>query len=412
MNLHWQIAGAEARRIDLSRVVVPVLASAAALTAGWLAASAPGLGVLLVGALVVSAAAVVYPGWVLGTGLFLSVVSPAVVGVAAFGPRLLVLAGLVCLARMASTRFSGFPKHASLILVLLALMIASVGLGSSPEAVGSFFACAAAVAIAAYVRAFRKSWATPFALTAVAFVVLSHLAGEFTATGERFAGVSGNPNRMTLGLLVAICFLLQAILLHRRLAARALTLILIVLAVRLVFLSGSAQGIVGFFAIGGAVCVFAARRLERGAAIALAVAVITIGILGLIASDFTQYLSADAMTLSNRTGIFASGVDAFLNKPILGSGEARVDYGAEERSTHNSIIAIAVASGIVGLALWLAILGRSLASSGRSLRGGNLAASAVIVVVVTQLVQQIEALPLTWGILTLFGIDDDREGSQ
>ena len=65
------------------------------------------------------------------------------------------------------------------------------------------------IAIAALILAWAcivedRHWEQALAWGGVLFVAASFFLGNLDETGQRFAGISGNPNRMVMGVLVAI----------------------------------------------------------------------------------------------------------------------------------------------------------------------------------------------------------------
>lgn len=373
--------------------------------AGWLSAVQPTLAVTLAAVSALVIATHFQPGWVLAGGTFLGLTSPASIGVAQYAPKALVLAGLVCLVRLLFRRTSQLPQRTTYLLVLLGLLVISASLSRAPSSISAYLACAGAVLVAILIRVEQRRWVEAFVAASLAFVAATAVLGDFDPTGLRFAGVSGNPNRMVFGLLIAVCFLTYASFSSKSWTMRLVLAGVGVVVAYMIVLSGSDQGIFGLGVCAAAVVVCVLRRSRFRAVFGvLSIAAMT-ALIGLqVSNSNSQDLSRDTTTLSGRTPIYSAGIDEFLESPILGTGNARVEvgYGAA-RSTHNSVVGVGLTAGIVALALWCLILAGAVQSGIAMLRRGNYLGTAALIVVVTQFVQQIEMVSVTWAVFALVG---------
>ncbi|MBA3890761.1 MAG: O-antigen ligase family protein [Gemmatimonadaceae bacterium] len=69
----------------------------------------------------------------------------------------------------------------------------------------------------------------------------------------------------------------------------------------------------------------------------------------------------DGGTFTGRTTIWAAGMDAFWSSPLVGVGAGSFRYAVEERlglrrAAHNAYLSVAVASGLIGLLLFLSLI--------------------------------------------------------
>ena len=369
-------------------------------------------GVMCIGAALL---AIRFPDVVLGAGLF------ACLGAGEFGvlnqagQAILVAGGLVSLVRLISQR-TGFTFGVlAAPLLLVGWLAVRLAMGSGFETVRPLVACLGALFLANACVVEKRPWMRVLSWAALVFVFVSWRFGSADATGLRFAGISSNPNRMVMGVLVAIpLFIQSAVSKSATLWTRMAMVCGIITSVYLVVASGSDQGGAGLFVIALLLGVAVTRRFS---AVSVWVASIGLALGAIVLSGATvaSSLSPDVMTLSGRTVLYQAGWNEFLEHPFIGSGLIHVSHGLTvERSTHNSIIGIAAAAGLFGVIVWIVILTMALRGALTQIRAGLFAGAAAIGVVVSQLVQSVEFVPLTWALLLLAawqisgtGPDDD-----
>ncbi|MGJ9411600.1 O-antigen ligase family protein [Aeromicrobium sp. CF4.19] len=332
-----------------------------------------------------------------GATLTSSQFGPAVLA----GSYLLVLGGAVAaIDSVANRRTVGL--WGALLTTTLGWLGFRLLLEAEVDVARAVAASAGALILALACRHKESDWVPPFAIVGLLFVAASIVLGSVDPTGLRLEGISGNPNRMVFGLLI-FAPPMVAYMLRRVTPLATLAMGAGVVAVPIAILrSGSDQGIAGLAALLLAGALVVSRRLDRvGTLITAALGVTALALAGL-QQDVVSTLSNDTLSLSGRTDLYGVAWRDFLASPFIGSGTLRVSEGlVVERSTHNSILGFAAATGIVGAVLWIAALVIAAHSALRSLRAGTLALASVIVVVVSQMVQSIELAPATWAILAL-----------
>ena len=297
------------------------------------------------------------------------------------------------------------------MLILLGWLFFRVLSESGPGTASALIACFSGVIVTAHVLVLNRLWVPAFALSGSLFVLASWLLGEMDPTGLRFQGISGNPNRMVFGLLVILPLLVAFAHRSRAFLVRSALYSTSAIAVWLVVRSGSEQGVVGLLVIVVAVCVYLTRRIELISVVGLIVGASVILTLWTLSSGLVGSMSDELLTLSGRTSTFAAGIQEFLQHPIIGTGNLHVTQGdVVDRSTHNTTIGIAAASGALGLTLWVFIIVRGFTSAFTSLRAANLVAVSSLAVLSSQLVQSVESVPLTWVMILLISAPTDGEG--
>jgi len=231
----------------------------------------------------------------------------------------------------------------------------------------------------------------------VVFAAASWQFGLVEEVTGRFAGVSGNPNRMVLGLLVFAPFVAASAMRTQRWWLRLGLCAVLALSLFLIARSGSDQGIVGVVLLLVLAVILATRRVDPLVVVvlsgALAVALFWLALQVGLFHD----LSADVRTLSGRTEAYSAGYREILAHPWIGSGQVHVatTRGAD-LSAHNSMIGITASAGLFAGLAWSTLLAQAVRGSLISLRRGELAGSIGLVVVVSQLVQSVEFVPLAW----------------
>ena len=377
------------------------LGAAAVLGAAVVRYPAPTLvAVMCMGAAILS---VRFPDAVLGIGVFSCLAAGEFGALNSAGQAVLLTGGLVSLLRLVSHR-TGFAVTILLVpLALVGWLGLRLGMGSGLAATRPLLACIGALLLAYACVIQARPWMRVLSWAALGFVVVSWRYGSLDATGLRFAGVSSNPNRMVMGVLVAIPLMLQSAFSRSSvLLTRIAMAVGCVLAVNLVLASGSDQGGAGLLVIVLLLGVLLTRRFSPTVVVAVAGLGFAAVVILWLGSGITQSLSPDVTTLSGRTGLYRAGWHEFLQHPLVGSGLTHVSEGLTvNRSTHNSIIGIAAATGIFGAIAWIAILLMALRGGVLKIRAGLFAGAAAVGVIVSQLVQSVELVPLTWALLLL-----------
>jgi O-antigen ligase len=336
----------------------------------------------------------------LGLGVFATLTTDRFAAASQAGHVVLIAAGGTAGILLLGERGQASPRLLAPFLLAMSWLALRLGMGSGLGTVRPFVSCAASVLLATLCLVRKRDWLPSMAWPALAFITASLLLGVLDPTGKRFEGISGNPNRMVFGCLVAMP-LLAAILLRGRLMAKLLMGFGLVVATRLVFVSGSDQGIAGMALLVFLVAVYASRRVNAGLVAIVLLAALGVAIIVSTMSTFGT-LSPDVATLSGRTLTYRASLHEFAQHPIIGSGTQHVTLESTvDRSAHNSILGIAAASGTVGALLWLVVLIGALRSSVSRIRSGDFAAASAVAVFMSQLVQSVEVVPLAWAALLL-----------
>jgi O-antigen ligase len=208
---------------------------------------------------------------------------------------------------------------------------------------------------------------TLFTLFFAASVVFALGALLFTSPGEqgRFAAFGGGPNVFVrievLGIIAAIAI--------NRFTGRKLPLFFIPLFLLSAVLSGSRAGL-GMGAIVGAYALWKARRHIKASvvvaslgvlavAVALTVAFAPPSFTNLFETRFVQQ-TVEQHYVSDRTSIWQSAWQLFLNHPLAGTGLDGF-YGLVGRNQqieypHNYVLGVAAEGGVIGLGLLFAAI--------------------------------------------------------
>lgn len=364
---------------------------------------APSLGVEFFGAAVVAFVSVKRPEFILAAGVAATLSSSELGPIVSFGSAALLAGGMVASLEFVANR-RAVPAFALVLVSTLAWLGLRLVVESNFELSRALLSCLGAVVLGISCLARERDWVPAFAWVGVAYVAATIAFGTLDASGVRFEGIAGNPNRMVFALLLFVPPMVGYI----RYGFHPLRFTLmaggLAFSISAIFRSGSDQGIAGLIALALVAAIFATRRTSS-AWVAIGAVIASITAVTLIArSGGLGQLSTDTLTLSGRTDIFRAAWAQFSNAPWTGTGSLRI-YGEliVDRSAHNSFLGIAVASGVLGAALWALVLLRATFNSVAGVRGGVIAASIGIVVVISQLVQAIELLPATWAALTLIG---------
>lgn len=234
----------------------------------------------------------------------------------------------------------------------------------------------------------------------IAFIAITVVLGEYTDTGLRLAGISGNPNRMVMGTLILVPFAVK-LAWQGRSAVRVLcTTAITVIAIYICVMSGSSQALAGLLAAGAFASVALLGRLPPGVR-RLAV-VVLLGLWGFAAGITLKRMdwSEDLRTLSGRLPLYQSAIQEVLSAPLLGSGRVHVEEGLNElRSAHSALLGLTATAGLVAGLVWLALI-LLLVKVGLQLAyEGNPISISFLVLAILQFVQSVEYAPTTWIIV-------------
>ena len=211
--------------------------------------------------------------------------------------------------------------------------------------------------------------------------VLDYLRGINLVEGGRAAGavggLFGNPNDMALNM---VAFLPLAIIVALRRGQPVLRLVALIglpaIAAAIIF-SKSRGGTVGLVAM-LLVLLYQMRRVRPGiAALVVAAGIVTIPMLP---SSFTERMSSIFNPEEDPTGsrearkrLLRDGYQAFRENPVLGLGAGQfMNYNPEGRKeeawreTHNAVLQVASELGVVGLVIFVVLVGSGFAGALRA----------------------------------------------
>jgi hypothetical protein len=227
--------------------------------------------------------------------------------------------------------------------------------------------------------------------------------GEAATNEARFAGLAGNPNRMSFALLTLLPFVVALPSAGRLLAVPAAFATIVALS-----RSGSAQAAavlvvmaLAFLTSNRALTTWPRRIAATAAGLA---AILPIW------AELNDKLFAASDDLSGRTSFFRAAVDGFRSSPLIGTGSLRVTIqdSFSDNSAHNTYLSILAAAGLLCAVPLLVFLVRVLRRLPRGMRAGDAFAYAAIAVMLSALVQSVELIPLTWLVLAAAGTSLER----
>lgn len=292
------------------------------------------------------------------------------------------------------------PASAFLMLLLLWLAARFISEGSVITA-RTILACAAILFLTQAVKDRGHSIGSILTHSAVVFALLTAASPLVIAQGARFAGFSGNPNRMVFALLVFLPFLLM-LFRHEDRRVRFVGGALSAATAIMIALSGSSQGVAGIAVIALCALITVTRGWQRSSRRVANVGIV-VGVAGATAvGALTIEWSDDLLTLSDRVPIFSAAFDDFLRNPWLGSGLDTVSFGdVVERSPHSVILALFASGGILAGTAWLVILVVTVAAGVRRIGNGDLTGAVMLAFATVQFVQTVQFLLITWAVLAL-----------
>jgi hypothetical protein len=383
--------------------------------AGLLVAVSPARGLGLAIAASVLAVAVARPQpFLLAMAVGLSFVSTA--SAVGFVIPSRILSFVVISAAVASLLGGSVAARAdAILLALLPVSLVAIRMfvggesGSSATAGLCALFALVGVALAGYQR-----MSVVLGLGALLFALTSTLLASTADTSSRLAGISGNPNRMVLGILALAPFVVAQSGLRWRVAAAAYC----VVGLSLIVQSGSAQAIPGLLALVIGV-LFADWRRIRAARwhLATVARALAVGVLGVVAltsalNSLGPKLASSRGDFSGRAAYFATAWQEFAASPVVGNGSFRVvDQLGAEKSAHNMYLALLAGGGLLVAVPGIVSLGAGARAVLRQGGAGNPAATSFLVTAVIGLVQGIELLPWLWFILAyLISLDRNSPG--
>jgi len=185
-------------------------------------------------------------------------------------------------------------------------------------------------------------------------------------TEARYSATNTDPNE--LGVTLAVCIpMVWYFFVTRRGSFRVVGLALIPLALIGILMTSSRGASLGALTAMTVVAV-----VGRGSAMQRSVSFVAVVLLAAIAAIavvpsaawtriFTVGTELQSGTFSGRTLIWDAGVDAFLQHPLLGVGSGAFGVAVESmvgsRASHNVPLAILVEQGLVGFAIFTAMIG-------------------------------------------------------
>lgn len=348
------------------------------------------------------------PEWCLIAGLALAPAGGDLSGVSAVGLLIVGVAGLVALARMIISRDHDIPLLYAVSALLLAWLAIRYLIEGSDVAARSIVGVGALLPLAVVLSA--RGYDLRRALTAGAaiFLVLAAVSAIFVEQGARFAGYSGNPNRMVFSALIAIAALTSLTSSDNRTFTRITGALLISMGIAMVAVSGSQQGYVGLAVLAlccGAAAISKSARswfLRRQLLGVLALGVAAGSLAAVVAVTANPATLEDYWTLSGRTPIFFAAFESFLQNPVLGTGLDSVTFGEiVERSAHSSILAVFAGGGVFAGLSWIGILAVAAVRAFRSLRSGDVTSLTMVMLLIVQSVQTVQFSLWTWIVLLI-----------
>lgn len=163
----------------------------------------------------------------------------------------------------------------------------------------------------------------------------------------RAVGFLHDPNDFSQMLIIMIALLFVAWRQGRIVSNTVLVLAPATVFLWAVYLTHSRGALIGLAVLA---LMAGYKRIGRVAALAMS------GILGLglMALDFTGGRAIDPSAGGDRLELWAEGLEAFKHSPIFGIGFGNIDLGGH--TAHNSFVLPLAELGIIGAAIWVALL--------------------------------------------------------
>lgn len=342
------------------------------------------------------------PHWCLITAIALSPAGGEVSALSGIALAIALGAGATSVVVMLASRRVALPIEFTLPLLLLLWMLIRFTIEGTDLTARTVLGCIALFPLMMHSNLRGHSLRATLSIAGGAFVTLTALAPLAIEQGVRFAGFSGNPNRMVFALLVFLPFMIALTVQGRRGSLRFGGIVLSLASVGMIILSGSSQGIVGL-AVLVLVALTAVTRSWSPLSRRAITATLIVGgtaCAGVVLAAVEW--SDDLLTLSDRTPLFSAAFEAFLRTPILGSGLDSVSHGdVLERSAHSVPLALLAAGGVLAGAAWIGLLAQLVFIGLRRLRHGDLLVAVTAALVVIQFVQTVQFMLLTWAVVAL-----------
>jgi putative inorganic carbon (HCO3(-)) transporter len=284
-------------------------------------------------------------------------------------------------------------------LIALAVVVALTGLAQvwrpggrilGPVEVLTLVQLGVLVALSGYLlstpkRVMMMAYVTIASGALVAVVALAEQAGLLTlgalTTGAGYTRASGlleDPNYFSLQLLIALAFAIHVAVAARSTLWRVVTWLASALITAGIISSYSAGALVGVGALAGTTIVLQYKVSVKRALVALAImAAVAVVVAVTAPPEYREAVGAKFSGLAGssfeelgtkRGAAWQAGANEFVHNPVLGTGlstenEARAIaeyyrlYTTDRRVAHNTYIAMAVTTGVFGLAAFLLIMG-------------------------------------------------------
>jgi O-antigen ligase len=390
--------------LPLQRLVAPAVVAFAAAALGWLAGVNPplGLGIALALAFTLVVLANLYVGLVLFTLLSFVAEIPGLGGSVTFSKfaGLLLLISWLATLTIRGDRSAAFPSvHPVGTCILVAFLswvaVSQLWAEAPVESRDAFFSLALNVilfliiftAVRTPSQAVGVIGAFVAGATLAALYGLAFVAPEGTEEAARLSGSLDNPNELATILVAALALSLGlAGALRESPVARLGALGAGALCLVGLLLTGSRGGLVGLAIALLAFLLTGARFRGRMVVVAVAVTVAAVGYYSYIASPAARERLSDVESGSGRTDLWTVAWRMVEADPVRGIGAGNfpissvhflLQPGSIERSdlfiekpkvVHNTYLETWAELGIVGLALFLFILGFGVYSASRAMR--------------------------------------------
>ncbi|WP_084349151.1 O-antigen ligase family protein [Janibacter limosus] len=223
------------------------------------------------------------------------------------------------------------------------------------------------------------------------------------ATDYRFAGLSGNPNRLVLAIVILLPFAL-ALTSTRPLAS----LVLLTCGAIVTYYTGSAQGLILF----PIVVLLSIRGVRTWLPLVLYTGVIGLLTGSLLSPAVTDLLESARQLLgdlSGRTEIYTQSWNAIRDSLFLGTGNRYLSTTSGPLSTHNSYLSLLLAGGIITALFALPLLWQTVRLVMKQLPMRSPAAIALAAVSIQGLVQNFDLVPTVWCVAALLWPARDQE---
>ena len=341
-----------------------------------------------------------FPEWWLAIGCLFKFTADQYLFLSQIGTAL--IAAALVLAMLHSSRVSVVPRGLAVLAVVLPVWLAARTFAvPGGEDASQFLMCAAAATTAVWCARARRPLATALAGATALFLGLSLGLGQTDASGDRFEGISGNPNRLVSPILMGLPAVVHVAMTPRhrllRVGAAAVAVLIVLTALR----TQSSQGIAAMVVI--AACL--AYGWYKKSPTRLPAAVFGVGVAAALAWSNRERFQfsedeEDAATWSGRIPLFKRAWEVIQDNALFGTGLTHFDAGEHiDRSSHNVTLSIGLISGIPGMAVWLLLLGGSLVLALRALGKQAHWAAGAAAVAILSVTQTLEIMPLMWAIL-------------